>query len=426
MNLFKRFRRKRPPPVEDMVSTPAEVGGDTKGMDAREVLGALAESQDIDEAMKHLDRHLDLLLGDGHGEVVGQLIEQIDEEFGRRREMRADRLALLGSLYQRRDGGGEGDKRRALELYEVALAGYRQGDEREGVAITLNNMGLALSELAGADPEQYKRAIPALEEALEYFEENEEITYRATICMALGEAYFRLPEAGGDHFELAREYFERAWALFERAGMPLDQAAAQGRLGDVMVALAPLVGPEALEKGVRHYRNALSIYIDRDQTDACGTYQQRLGATYVALGGQEKEHLRKGFRSYQRALEIFHQSGNQREIGLTCLEVAALHLFLEEGEEEEYLAAALERYLEALKVFEELEMEVERGQALQGLARIYLDGGEGSEKEDMDQGIALLEEAGEIYARANLSREYQAVHEQLRKVRSWLVREERG
>lgn len=426
MNLFKRFRRKRPPPVEGTAATPAEGPADAEGMDARQVLGALAESRDIDEAMEHLDRHLDLLLGEGHGDVVGQLIEQIDEEFERRREIRADRLALLGSLYQRRDGGGEADKRRALDLYAVALQGYRQGDEREGAAITLNNMGLALCELAVADPEQFKMAIPVLEEALEYFEENEEITYRGTICMALGEAYSGLPESGGDHFELAREYFERAWALFERAGMALDQAAAQGRLGDVMVAMAPLVGTEALEKGVRHYRNALSIYFDRDQTDECGIYQQRLGAAYVALGGQEKEHLRKGLRAYQRALEIFRQSGNQREVGLVCLEVASLHLFLEEGEAEEYLAAALERYLEGLKVFEELEMEVERGQALQGLARIYLDGGEESEREDLDQGVTLLEEAAEIYARANLSREYQFIHEQLRKVRSWLVREGRN
>ncbi|MBT4497759.1 MAG: hypothetical protein HOC74_08560 [Gemmatimonadetes bacterium] len=425
MNLFKRFRRKRSPPVEETILEPAGVPGDAEGIDAREVLGSLAESRDIDEAMKHLDRHLDLLLEEGQGEVVGQLIEQIDEEFGRRGEIRADRLALLGSLYQRRDGERETDKRRAIDLYAVALEGYRRVNEREGTAITLNNMGLALCELAEVDPEQFKRAIPVLEEALEYFEENEEITYRATICMTLGEAYSGLPEPGGDHFELAREYFERAWALFERAGMILDQAAAQGRLGDVMVSLAPSVGPEALEKGVRHYRNALSIYLDRGETDACGTYQQRLGAAYVALGGQEKEHLRKGLRAYERALEMFRQSGNQEGVGRVCLEVASLRLFLEEGEEE-FLAAALERYFEALKVFEELGMEVERGKALQGLARIYLNGGEGSEREDLDQGVALLEEAAEIFARANLSREYQFIHEQLRKVRSWLVREERN
>ena len=53
-------------------------------------------------------------------------------------------------------------------------------------------------------------------------------------------------------------------------------------------------------------------------------------------------------------------------------------------------------------------------------------GGEESEREDLDQGVTLLEEAAEIYARANLSREYQFIHEQLRKVRSWLVREGRN
>lgn len=421
MNFFKRLRRKSSRNEEGTVPA-AEPVAVEEVFDAAEVLVDLAAREDVGEVLKVLDVHLEQFQQQGHGPAVGRLAVWAERQLQQEGIPSPDRLAQLGSLYQRLETEAREEYcRRALGLYQRALEGFRAAGEQEGEAVILNNMGLAYAELGLTDPECFCLAIPLLEEALQFYEDGEELSCRAAICLALGEAYLGLEEAGFDHLELARDFFERSWALAERCGIPLDQAAAQGKLGDVQVKLAEFYGQETFVKAIRHYRNALSIYVEHQELESCGFYQARLGAAYVALSNMEEEHLRKGMRAYQRALEMFRQSGNPRSVASTCMELGALHRTLGQNGDREHLEAALETYLEALGIYQELGMDSERGAALQRLARIYLDAGAHSESEDIEQAVLLLEEAASIYTRNKQTVEFRAVHDQLLQARGWLA-----
>ena len=208
-----------------------------------------------------------------------------------------------------------------------------------------------------------------------------------------------------------------AWALFERGGAGEELAEAQGRLGDVQVELGAFYGEVALEKAVRHYRNALGVYMEQNQPEVCGVYQARLAEAYIGLSNMEREHLRKGMRAYERALEMFEKSGNARARADTCMELARLHEVLKDEAEGTHLSTAVELYLQALQIYQEFGLERERGALMQALARIYLDAGHVSALEDVQQAVICLEEASRIYLRENLAAEYQAVQEDLRQAR---------
>ena len=143
----------------------------------------------------------------------------------------------------------------------------------------------------------------------DYYREACNEGFRASIWMALGDAYCGLPEEGPDRHHLARNCFERAWSLFERDGdgARCELATAQGRLGDVQVALAAGGDGGSLEMAIRHFRNALAIFVDLDEPDQCGRYHARLADAYIRLSDMQAEHLRKGIRAYGRALEMFEQ-----------------------------------------------------------------------------------------------------------------------
>ena len=181
-------------------------------------------------------------------------------------------------------------------------------------------------------------------------------------------------------------------ADFEDAHSPTWQATLDGQVNlcDAVRRTINLTTPEGKEYSLN----------DRIATLLVRPRGWHLPEKHVYVDGQPASGSLFDF-----ALYFFHNARQRLENG------SGTYLYLPK----------LEHYLEALKVFAELELETEQGEALQGLARIYLSGGGHGEREDLEQAVSLLEEAATIYARANLSPDYQAVHEQLRKARTWLA-----
>ena len=387
-------------PLAEMAATAGEV------IDAELSLCALRATADPARILPFLDTHLDDIEAQDCLATAREILSEIEMELDEN-SWSPGSIDMLASLPQRiHTGNQERSLRRSVELYGEALRRYEQVGEHEGAAIVRNNLGNALVELAAVEPDRYRQAIPLLEEAMEFYREVSNEAFRASIWMSLGDAYYGLEEEGADHYHLARDCFDRAWSLFERdaAGGRYELAAAQGRLGDVQLQLVVFDGGQSLEKAIRHYRNALAVFVELDDPDVCGTYHARLANAYVRLSEMHSEHLRKGIRAYRRALDMFTRSANVGAQAMVCLELARLYQITGDSSAPD-LAAAVSFYMQGLQLYgdqssSEYGVECCRGRAdcLRGLAQVYLSSDVTSDPRDVSQALLCLEEAARSLA----------------------------
>jgi len=395
MDVLRRLFARKSTPV-NQPEAPVLQAPEPVDIDAATVLLDLAQRRDVDQMLRVLDAHLERIQEQGRESEVLPLLRWAEDALEQTAATQPAHYALLGNINQRLSGAVIAQPhRRALDFYTVALAGFQQAREAEGVAVVQNNMGMAYLDMAVADPGNYCDAIPLLEEALLFYERGEDWSRRADICLSLGEAYLGLEESGCDHFELGREYMERARALYERCGDAAGQAQAQGRLGDVQMQLAAFDRDQAREKAVRHYRNALSIYVDLGDDRAMARYQDKLSRAYGSQG--EEEHLRKGLRAGLRALELYEEQGDKPAIAAVCQRLGDVQLALVGHGDEAVMWSAFESLRRGLGLYRELGDRLGRAQCLLGLAEIYLAGGDERQDADLNQGLGCLEEALAVY-----------------------------
>ena len=384
--------------------------------DAATVLLDLEESKDLGETLEVLDSCLEQIQQQGKEKEVHLLVAWVEQEF-QQKPVGPHQLAQLAAVYQRLD---EGDRsaclHRALGLSREALRRYREAGVRQGEAIVLNNMGIVYNELGTASPQFFQKAIPVLEEALRFYEEENETDCQVSIYMALGDAYAGLEEPGPDHFELAMEYYDRVWNLSGGSGARLEQAAVSGRLGEVQLELGAFYGEDALLKSVKYFRDTLSLHVEERQHQVCAYYQTRLAKAYIAFSEIDRGHLINALHAYEGALELYEKGEDKGHVAQTCMEIARLHQDLKSRDEGMHLSAAVELYLKAMKINQELGCDAEHGAALQELALIYLDAGASSASADVAHAVRCLEEAATVYREANLKEEYRVVVDHLEQI----------
>ena len=189
-----------------------------------------------------------------------------------------------------------------------------------------------------------------------------------------------------------------------------------GRLGEIQFELGAFYGADALVKAVKYFRDTLGIYVEQQQSPACGHYQTRLAEAYVVLSRIDSEHLLHALHAYEGALEIYAKGTDKGAVAHTCMEMARLHQDLKDRDRERHLSKAVELYLKALKINQGLGRHAERGAALQELAIIYLEAGAGSASADVAQAVRCLEEAAEVYVEADLKDEYRVVADRLEQI----------
>ena len=395
MNFLQSLFAKKKEPMHARVQEP-EPEPKPVDIDAADVLLELAERRDVDYVLRGLDAHLERIQQLDRESEALRLLNWAEGELRLAHAPQPSQFALLGNIWQRlQTPQTEEPFLRAMDFYGLALTAYRGAQELEGMAIVQSNMGLALIELAKNDPQQYAEAIPLLEEALQYYENGEDWSCRADICLNLGEAYSGLQEPGFDHYELGREFLQRSGALYERSGDMRGQAMAQGRLGDVQVELAGQERQAALTKAVRHYRNALTLFVELQDLPAMARYQERLANAYGRLG--EVEHLRNSLRAAQRAVELYEKLEQDDDLARASLGLGRLQLTLVGFGEEEELLPAFEQLRRALGLFRKLNDRQGRAECLMGLTQIYLHGDNERQEADMRQAFDCLAEALAIY-----------------------------
>ena len=389
--------------------------------DAATVLLDLEESGDLEEVLGVLDSCLEKIQQQGKEAKVHRLVARVEEEF-QQKPVGPHQLAQLAAVYQRLE---EGDRssclHRALGLSVEALRRYREAGARRGTAIVLNNMGIVYNELGASSPKFFQKAIPALEEALRFYKEENEADRQLSIYMSLGDAYAGLEEPGPDHLELALEYYDRVWSLSGKSGVRLEQAAAMGRLGEVQFQLGAYYGDEALAKAEKHFRDSLNIYVEEQKPSDCAYYQTCLAEVYLALSRSGKEYLVQALHAYEGALEFYEKASDRGHVADTCMEMARLHQDLRGRDQGGHLSSAVELYFKAMKINQDLGRDAERGAALQELALIYLDAGAGSASADVAQAMRCMEEAAQAFEEADLKDEYRTVVDQLEQVRRFFA-----
>ncbi|MFA6109719.1 MAG: hypothetical protein WDA75_13210 [Candidatus Latescibacterota bacterium] len=418
--------RRRPTIVEAPVADEPEAPepSASEPFDAAAVLQELQACEELDGFLSLLEQHLEQLLEEGHREPVARVLRQVDAWVQRQSVRSAIVLARLGNAFQGlAQGRGGPDCRRALRLYEQALAEYRQGGELEGTAILMNNMGLAYAELASAEPELFRQAIPLLEEALEYYEQQTDAGRKAAICLTLGEAYAGLAEPGPDHLELARECYEKARSLSEAEGSAVEQAAAQRRLGEVQLELALFQGVEALDRAVQHFRNALALLPVETEPERRGLAHGHLARALAALAphqDQGSRRLDEAIEERRTGLELLRRCGSRGLAAEACVDLAETHLSVDGEEPETHLSLALELAREARQAGRELHLAAVQARAAEVLGRIYLAAGAECERADVEQALTFFEEAARVYLRANLNTRYEEIQGRLREARALL------
>ena len=357
----------------------------------------LNQSRDLDQVLRGLDAHLERIQEQGRESEAVSLLYWAEEQLQRVQRPQPAHCALWGNICQRMGADRVADPfLRALAFYEKALEGYENAQELEGLAIVHNNMGLAYMGLAQGDADNYRSAIPLLEKALHFYEVGDDWPRRADICLSLGEAYAGLEEPGLDRFELAREYLERSRALYERSGDPIGQAQAQGQLGDVHMQLVVEDRQAALERAIRHYRNALVLFAEQDEEGwASAHYQERLARAYLRFG--EEEHLRKSLRSAQRANQLYEKLDQIPALAGICLFQGQVYLDLAQLGAEEELLSAFKEFDRALGLYGKIGNQSGRADCLASLAQIYLSSEDATQAVDLRQALECLEEALAIY-----------------------------
>jgi tetratricopeptide (TPR) repeat protein len=210
-------------------------------------------------------------------------------------------LAIFREIGDRRGEGGDlaslgngysvlGEVRRAIGVYEQALAIFREIGDRRGEGTALTGLGSAHSALG-----EVRRAIGVYEQALAIDREIGDRRGEGADVASLGSAYYALGEV-----RRAIEFYEQSLAIFREIGHRGGEGAALDCLGSASSALGDV------RRAIEFYEQALAIYREIGDRSNEGGALNNLGIAYSALG-----EVRRAIEFYEPALAIFRDIGRR-------------------------------------------------------------------------------------------------------------------
>jgi len=367
------------------------------------------------------------LLEAGHEQRLRRLVARVDSELLQGRSCVPANLWLVARLYQRlaAHSGSDADLDRAERLCATALQeGLNEGDQ-PWVTEARRELALIYLQRARTSPAEYSQAIPLLEDVLAGMGGDGQHDQRASVCMALGDAYAGLPEHGADHLELARDYYEQALRGFQTCERERDAAAVHERLADTWTRLEAHVGEGAATQALDHYRQARDSY--RDAGDDAGDWRCSLGiADLMARRCRAgRVPLDEAVAACEAAATRLAAAGRQAEAGHALVLLGSVWAAGATTDDGARLVAAVDSFTAALRHFDAAgqppAVQPDRATALAGLAEVFLAAGAASEPADVQKAIDLLQQACRIHADASASEAYRSTNDALRRARSLLA-----
>ena len=272
--------------------------------------------------------------------------------------LRATNLGKLGRAYH-----FLGQFKRAIKLYEEAVAIAHDIGDRQGESDWLGNLGRAYRALG-----QVERAIEFYEQALEIFRQIGDRRNEGAVLANLGRAYQVLGQV-----EQAIELYEEALGIFGEMGYPRGEGACRDWLGLVYHALGQV------ERAIKLYEEALTISHEIGDRQMEGSVLGNLGLVYRALGQVER-----AIKLYEEALTISHEIGDRQMEGSALGNLGRAYYSLRQVER------AIELYEQALAIAREIGDRWGESYQLLGLGKALLATGELSEaRQQCAEALAL-------------------------------------
>ena len=254
----------------------------------------------------------------------------------------ATTLNNIGSVYS-----DLGERQKALDYYSRALPIFQATGDRGGEATTLNNFGNVYSDLG-----ERQKALEYLERALALSQAVGDRRGEARTLNNIGNVYSSLGEK-----QKALDYLERALTLSQAVGDSWGEAAALGNLGEIGNVYSSL-GEK--QKALDYYESALRL--SQSVGDRAGEARtlNKIGYIYSSLGEKQK-----ALDYFFRTLSILQALGYRAGEARTLNNIGSVYSFL--GEKQQ----ALDYYESALPILQALGYRGVEAITLQNIGSVY-------------------------------------------------------
>ena len=323
-------------PPEDVQRLAAELAREPNAVRRRQLLAAHRElwrpetvSCFYDEVVRLL--HVDVQQAERIARAAAQVANRIGDDASRAAGLRA--LAHISYRKRRYE--------HSVELYEKALAIYRQlGDEREA-GRTLNSSLQSLIYLG-----RYDEAQDCAHKAREIFTRLDDRLRLARLDANMGNVFYRQ-----DRFEEALELYQRAYRAFLEIGEPQDVAIALKNTATCQISL------NDFKEALATYRLARAYCVEHGMPLLVAVADYNIAYLYYLRG-----EYTKAIELYRAAREDCGTHGDAYRQALCDLDQSEMYLELNLIEEGAHLAGRAER------AFRDLGMDYEAAKAQTNLA----------------------------------------------------------
>ena len=269
----------------------------------------------------------------------------------------------LGSAYQ-----VTGAIKAAIELYQQALAIFRETGDRDGEAGSLTGLADCYAILG-----QTSAAIEHYQQALAISRETGDRDGEAASLGGLADGYATLGQTSA-----AIELYQQALAIFRETGNRGGEAASLGRLAGRYATLGQT------SAAIEHYQQALAISRETGDRDGEAASLGGLADGYATLG-----QTSAAIELYQQALAISRETGDRDGEAVSLGGLAGGYATLGQT------SAAIEHYQQALAISRETGRRGGEAGSLSGLAGGYATLGQTSAAiEHYQQALAIFRETG--------------------------------
>jgi tetratricopeptide (TPR) repeat protein len=305
-----------------------------------------------------------------------------DQELYKRREVLF--LSELGSVWS-----DLGEKRKALEYYDLALPLYRAVGDKRGEASTLNNIGSVWDALG-----EKRKALEYYDQALLLIQALGDKNGEATTLNNIGSVWDALGEK-----RMALDFFDQALPLLRAVGDKRGEASTLNNIGLVWDALGEK------RKALDFYDQALPLLRAVGDKRGEATTLNNIGLVWDDLG--EK---RKALDFYDQALPLYRAVGDKRGEATTLNNIGSVWDAL--GEKRK----ALDFYDRALPLFRAVGDKRGEATTLNNIGRVWDALGEKRKALDFyDRALPILRAVGDKRGEAttlnNIGRVWDALGE---------------
>ena len=319
---------------------------------------------------------------------------------------------------------GTGYLREALEIFESTLSIYQKVDDRAGITIILNYIGVIYDDLG-----EKEKALEYYNQSLILLKAAEDSAGQAVILNNIGKVYDDLGERGK-----ALEYYDQSLSLRKATGDRAGEAATLNNIGRVFDNLGekrkaleyynqslPLfketenLAGQAVsltnigkvhsdlgqkEKALEYYKQSLRLFKVTENFSGQATTINNIGKIYDSLGQKKK-----ALDYYNESLAVFRLTGNRVEIAVSLTNIGGAYSAL--GEKQK----ALEYYNQSLQLRKATGDRAGEAITINNIGRIYDDLGEKQKAlEYYNQSLPLFkvtgDRAGEATTLNNIGKVY--------------------